>query len=129
MRAVDTNVIVRYLTEDDAEQSRRARRCIEAGDLLVTTTVLLETEWVLRRRHRFTTRQITAALRALAGQPGICAEAPRHLALACDWAEVGMDFAAALHLATAPDCGAFVSFDEALARDAARMGSLPVVAP
>jgi predicted nucleic-acid-binding protein len=49
MLAVDTNVMVRYLTGDDAEQFAKASALIRDEDIYVGTTVLLETEWVLRR--------------------------------------------------------------------------------
>ena len=53
MRAIDTNVIVRFLTADDLAQAAVARRAIEAGDIFIPTTVLLETEWVLRSGYSF----------------------------------------------------------------------------
>ena len=43
MLAVDTNVIVRYLTGDDAEQFAKASAFIRDEDVYVCTTVLLET--------------------------------------------------------------------------------------
>ena len=48
MDAIDTNVIVRYLTGDHPRQSAKARSLIETRPVHVATTVLLETEWVLR---------------------------------------------------------------------------------
>ena len=48
MRAVDTNVVVRYLTGDQPEQAARAREVFRAGQVFVSTTVLLESDWVLR---------------------------------------------------------------------------------
>jgi len=42
MLAVDTNLIVRYLTRDDPEQAARARALINDLDVFVCTTVLLE---------------------------------------------------------------------------------------
>jgi predicted nucleic-acid-binding protein len=53
MLAVDTNVIVRYLTRDDDEQFAKANALIGSEDVYVCTTVLLETECVLRRGYRF----------------------------------------------------------------------------
>lgn len=46
MRAVDTNVLVRLLTQDDAEQLRVARSWVEEG-VWVSTLALAETVWVL----------------------------------------------------------------------------------
>ena len=40
-----------------------------------------------------------------------------------------MDFADALHLASAADCDAFASFDAELRRTAAKLGALTVRAP
>jgi predicted nucleic acid-binding protein len=47
MLAIDTDVIVRYLTGDHPEQSPKARAVIDSEDVFVCTTVLLETEGVL----------------------------------------------------------------------------------
>ena len=43
MLAVDTNVIVRFLTRDDAEQFARASALIRDDGVYVCTTVLLVT--------------------------------------------------------------------------------------
>ena len=111
MRAVDTNVVVRYLTGDDPGQSARARAVIDAGDVFVGTTVLLESEWVLRSVYGFSGSEVAAALRALAGLPNVLVESPAMLAEALDRAENGMDFADALHLGAAGRCDAMLTFD------------------
>ena len=41
MRAIDTNVVVRYLTDDEPEQAARAKAAVDAGNVFVSTTVLL----------------------------------------------------------------------------------------
>jgi len=70
MIGIDTNVLVRYLTQDDPVQSPRATRLIE-GQLTerdpgyVTTVVLVETVWVLRRGYRFTTAEVASAIERL----------------------------------------------------------------
>lgn len=56
MRAVDTNVLVRYLAQDDARQSALATRLMEqqltAADRgFVSLVVLLETVWVMESRY------------------------------------------------------------------------------
>ena len=58
MLGIDTNVLVRLLVSDDPAQTRRARSLIEkalADDepVLISTLVVLETEWVLRSRYAF----------------------------------------------------------------------------
>jgi len=99
MLAVDTNVIVRYLTGDDAEQFAKASALIRDEDVYVCTTVLLETEWVLRRGYRFSRERVSAALTAFAGLPRVTLADPALTAKALDWRRRGMDFADALHLA------------------------------
>jgi predicted nucleic acid-binding protein len=49
MLAIDTDLIVRYLTGDHPDQSRRARMPIDKESVFVCTTVLLETERVSAR--------------------------------------------------------------------------------
>jgi predicted nucleic-acid-binding protein len=129
MLAVDTNVVVRYLTRDDAVQFAKAEALIAVNDVAICTTVLLETEWVLRRGYGYGRAEIAEALRGLAGLPRITLEDPALTAQALDWMSGGMDFADALHLAKAKDCAAFVSFDRRLARMARRVGTVAVRAP
>jgi predicted nucleic-acid-binding protein len=48
MIAVDTNVLLRHLLNDDADQSERAHRLFDDGDaVLITDVVLAETIWTL----------------------------------------------------------------------------------
>lgn len=129
MRAIDTNVIVRFLTTDDAPQAKAARKVIADGDSFISLTVLLETEWVLRAGYGLNVMEIVDALRALAGLPSVTIEDPVQLALALDWTGKGMDFADALHLAGAGRCTAFVSFDRKLAKRAKTLATTPVVVP
>lgn len=126
MRAIDTNVVVRFLTNDDPQQGAVARGVVEDGDVFIPTTVLLETEWVLRSAYGFEAAQIIRALRGLAGLPGIVVEAPSLLAQALDWMEQGMDFADALHLSGSERCSAFLTFDRRLSDAAGTLASPPV---
>jgi predicted nucleic-acid-binding protein len=118
VRAVDTNVVVRFLTADDPRQARAARRVFVAGEVYLGTTVILETEWVLRLGYGFTARQIAEGLLKLGGLPGVVIEEPARTAQALDWMAAGLDFADALHLARSSHCNTFVSFDRTLAKRA-----------
>ncbi len=129
MRAIDTNIVVRFLVADDKEQAAAARGAIEAGDIFVPTTVMLESEWVLRSAYGFAPGQIVQALRGFASLPGVAVEDPARLAQALDWTAAGMDFADALHLAAAEGCAAFLSFDARLAKAAAGLSVVGVKAP
>ncbi|MGC2203757.1 MAG: type II toxin-antitoxin system VapC family toxin [Stellaceae bacterium] len=129
MLAVDTNIIVRYLTADHPEQFAKASALIHGEDVFVCTTVLLETDWVLRRGYRFNRDQIIAALSAFAGLPRVTLEDPASAAKALEWMRSGMDFADALHLAKAEGCEAFVSFDQRFAAIANGLSEVNVRAP
>ena len=67
MLAIDTNLIVRYLTGDHRQQSPKARGLINSEDVFVSTTVMLETEWVLRSGYGLAPGDVAKALTAFAG--------------------------------------------------------------
>ncbi|MBM3513298.1 MAG: type II toxin-antitoxin system VapC family toxin [Alphaproteobacteria bacterium] len=129
MRAVDTNVLIRYLTADDSRQSAAARRVIDHEHIFVTITVLIEMEWVLRSVYSFELGEIVSALRTLGGHPLISIEHSDRVWRALEWAEQGLDFADALHLAGAEQCAGFISFDRSLVRKAKGLTSIAVTAP
>jgi predicted nucleic-acid-binding protein len=122
MLAIDTNVLVRYLTSDHPEQSSKAQRLLMNNDIFVSTTVMLECEWVLRRVYNFPSAHTIALLRAFAGLSNISVENPSLLAGALDKAEAGMDFADALHFGAASTCDALLTFDRKFIRAAAGGG-------
>ncbi len=67
MPTLDTNVIVRLLVGDDPSQTAQAetlaREAARTGEaLLVPLTVLLELEWVLRARYRFSKDSVLGTL-------------------------------------------------------------------
>jgi predicted nucleic acid-binding protein len=129
MLAIDTNVIVRYLTGDHPRQSARARDVIDGEAVFVSTTVLLETEWVLRSAYAFDPKQVCTALRSFAGLPRVSLEDPLLVAVALDRMEGGMDFADALHLGRAEACDGFVTFDRHFIRVARSIGAEHVRTP
>ena len=129
MHGVNTNVIVRYLTGDDPPQASKARAVIGQRPVFVPRTVLLEVEWILRGVYDLPSGRIIPALRALAGLPGVSVEDAGLVAKALDWAEAGMDFADALHLAAAAECESFLTFDERFARSGTRLSGISITAP
>ena len=63
MPAVDTNVLVRLIVQDDVAQQAAAcyaiATVVDAGETVhIPTTVVLELEWVLRSRYRFSREEI-----------------------------------------------------------------------
>ncbi len=129
MHGVDTNIVVRYLTGDDPQQANKARAVIGQKPVFVPRTVLLEVEWVLRGVYDLPSEQIIPALRALAGLPGVSVEDAELVAKAMRWAEAGMDFADAIHLAAAAECESFLTFDKRFARFGTRLSGVPITAP
>ena len=126
MRAVDTNILVRYLVKDDDAQSARARDVVGSGAIFVPLTVVLECEWVLRSLYGFSRSVVIAALEAFCGAPGVEVGEAVAVRRAFRLAKQGLDFADALHLAQAGECEAFVTFDKRLARKAGRLGEARV---
>ncbi|MGE0873731.1 MAG: type II toxin-antitoxin system VapC family toxin [Burkholderiales bacterium] len=127
MIALDTNVIVRFLINDEAVQGRRARALIEENPVFVPTTVLLETEWVLRGGYGLPRADVVRLLRALLGLPQLSTEDPRRVASALAWHEAGIDFADALHLAGSVSSERFATFDAKLVKAAKKLDAVEVV--
>lgn len=70
MRALDTNVLIRYFAQDDARQSARATRLLEqeltATDRgYVCLVALLETVWVMESRYGASAELVGAILEDL----------------------------------------------------------------
>ena len=128
MKAIDTSIVVRFLTGEDHPQTEIARRIMASESVFVVTTVLLETAWVLRSVYGFARKDVTGALRAFAGLRTVELEDPDRVIRALDNADKGMDFADALHLGAADHCKAFLSFDRKFIR-MAKGDSVPVTEP
>ena len=67
MTGLDTNVLVRYLTQDEPRQSRRANALVAeaaaGGDrLFVSAVVLCELVWVLRGAYSLEKAAVVSAL-------------------------------------------------------------------
>jgi len=67
MIGLDTNILVRYLTQDDPVQSLRAaeiieQRLTEENPGFVSVVAMVETVWVLDRAYNFAAHEIAAAV-------------------------------------------------------------------
>ena len=67
MTGLDTNILIRYFTQDDAIQSPKAteiieRRLTEENPGFVSLVVMIETVWVLDRAYGLPTDEIAAAV-------------------------------------------------------------------
>jgi predicted nucleic-acid-binding protein len=126
--AVDTNIVIRFLTGDEPAQARRARQLFDRDTVFLAKTVLLETEWVLRFSYGFPSDRILAALMGLVSLPNVQVEDAVAVADALQWCARGIDLADALHCASARDANEFVSFDRKLVRRARPIIDMKVVA-
>jgi len=126
MLAIDTNVVVRLLVRDDADQTARAQALIENNDIVVPITVVLETAWVLGGPYRYSRSQIAAAIADFAGLPRVTLENPLAVRQALTLFRDGLDFADALHLAQASGLEGLATFDRSFAKEAARLSETPV---
>lgn len=122
MIAVDTNIVVRYLTNDHKEQSAKSRGLVTNHDVFLSRTVILECEWVLRGVYRYSSSDICSVLRKFTGLPTVVTEDHPGVAQALDLAEGGMDFADALHLSSSTDCERFTTFDRDFVKRAKQAG-------
>lgn len=67
MIGLDTNILVRYLTQDDPAQSQRAtgiieRQLTEENPGFISVVTMVEVVWVLDRVYRLAAAEIAAAI-------------------------------------------------------------------
>jgi predicted nucleic-acid-binding protein len=125
MIGLDTNLWVRYVTNDDPRQAALAVELIARCETIyVSKTVLLELEWVLRGVYELARDTVVRALLQILGLSNVVAEAPEQVALALEYHQQGLDFADALHL-TSANYDVFHTFDAGFAKRGKRLG-LPV---
>ncbi|MDP4302755.1 type II toxin-antitoxin system VapC family toxin [Leptothrix discophora] len=134
MIGLDTNVLARYYIEDSGDteatrQREQARRLIESGQaLMVSRSVVLELEWVMRGYYGFDAPQCLSVLRHLLTMRHVTLEDRPVVEQAIANAEAGLDFADALHHAAYRECRQVASFDDRkFARRAKKLALAPPV--
>ena len=120
MRAIDTNVLVRALVQDDPAQAQRAQALLNAKPVFVPVTVILELEWVLRSRYGYPPKTIAQALGKIAALKNAVIGEQAAVVAAAEKMARGWDFADALHHALSQGCDDFATFDTKLAKRARR---------
>lgn len=130
MIGFDTNVLVRYLMQDDAAQAAKASRLIERCSAdepgFITLVVLVELVWVLESSYDIQRARIAAALELLLRTRELRveqAEVAWHAVRV--YRESRADFADALiaRCAAAAGCERILTFD----RDAARLAGMALL--
>ena len=130
MVAIDTNVAVRIMVNDDPAQTKRAVALVKDNDIFIAKTVIIETEWVLRGAYKLDRGRINMALRAFLSLECLLIEDEEAVFSALDAHSQGLDFADALHVTSSRRADSFATFDAGL-RARGRKMSLhpPVTAP
>lgn len=124
MIGLDTNVLIRYLTQDDPDQAARATRVVEQelkvdSPGFIGLVVLAETAWVLQRLYSATFDEIHETVTDLLGSRTIVVEnrdvVARALALS---KQSSCGFADAIIAASAltASCDKVVTFDRGAVR-------------
>lgn len=125
MIAIDTNVLVRFLVEDDEAQTRAAASLIaRAGrtgeQLFISDIVLCEVVWVLSTSYRFPNAEIIAMLRKVLHARQLTFRASDMLIRALEAFAAGKgDFADYVirEDAAAAGCDSVVTFDRVLLKE------------
>lgn len=119
MEAIDTNVLIRYITGDDETQLEKATRLIESGDpKLVNPIVLVELSWVLSSVYTLARDEIAKTLKEI----GCCGyffyKRPKPVNAAIECFINGYDLVDALIMHVNAEDGAAVTytFDKKAAR-------------
>jgi predicted nucleic-acid-binding protein len=126
MIGLDTNVLVRYVMQDDPKQSAKASQLIESLTPevpgFVPLVALVELVWVLTSCYDLTREQVTQALSALVRAKEIVLDRAEQVSQALRiFSASGADFADCLieRTAAAAGCEKTMTFDRQAAKGAA----------
>lgn len=125
VKAVDTNILARFLIRDDVAQTAAADR-IMGEDILLTPTVLLETAWLLASRFRLSRGQVADGLVQIISLNNIYLAEESGARWAIEKMRSGADFADMLHLLEARDADCFITFDHGVAKAAGDQSPIPI---
>ena len=118
MRAVDTNVLARWVLGDDDEQAHMAKR-VMSEPVWIPLTVLLELGWMLDKPLGLPRATVAAMLRQVVDLETSVVERRPHMIWAIERYQAGGDWADMVHLvAISGHADSFATFDRTLARKA-----------
>lgn len=129
MIAIDTNILVRFITRDDPVQVPIADRLMRSGAIRVSPLVLLQTAWVLDRFYQFDDHQILDALTMVLDVEAIHVPRVEQVRKALGAARAGLDLDDAMIWADTPNDVDLATFDDAFARNGARIAPPHVFKP
>ena len=125
LKSIDTNIIARYVMQDDPVQTRVATAILSEA-CFVSDTVLLETAWLLSSRYRLDRADLAATLNDLLRLPLLEVSDAGLVGWAIDRFAAGADFADMMHVTAARHTGGFVSFERRLAALAGPQSPVPI---
>lgn len=118
MIGVDTNVIVRFVVKDDAQQSAAAARFFaertQADPAFITVVTLVETVWTLTRSYGLQPDAVARFVRGLLGSGDVVLQASdvvRRALTEVEHSNTGFADAVIALLAIDADCDYTVTFD------------------
>lgn len=129
MIGLDTNVLVRYLAQDDAKQAARATRLIEreltvAEPGFISLVVLAELCWVLTRLYSASQDEVRETVEGLLGTPQFHLQQREAVQAAVQRSKAGKASATGFvdvliaQIAEGGGCSRTVTFDKAAVRGA-----------
>ena len=125
MISLDTNIVVTFLTERDDPSKDKVLDVMRHNLILVTATVLLESEWVLRAVYHVPRNEIEQAFRRLQAMPNVSFYPSDAVEKALNWNQGGLDLPDALHVSLSSDADAFVTSDMPLIKRSSALGVRP----
>jgi predicted nucleic acid-binding protein len=126
--AIDTNIILRFLTRQPKAQFEAARSLFRAGGLFISTPVVMEVYFTLTGQVLgFSDAQALEALGAVLQLPGVTVQNADETFTALAYASQGLAFKDACVLAFCGQAAQLVTFDRKFAKDASRLKLHPRV--
>lgn len=124
MIALDTNVVVRFLVQDDKKQSKTAITFVNSLTVhepgYICREVIIEVVWVLERAYHLSRKQIVPAIEGLISSKELIVEEGGRVGLALSrYLSGGAGFSDRMILlaAEAAECSGLATFDKTLAKD------------
>lgn len=120
MISLDTNVLVRYFSEDDKTQLQKVHRLLEreGATFFVCDLVLVETDWVLRSLYDWSRAEVADAFARLTTVHNLKFEDEARLRISLRMVEEGADFADEMIVVASRERGSdfFATFDKGIIR-------------
>ena len=126
MIAVDTNVLLRLILNDDPRQIEAIASLMQRAQLFVSLTVLLETGWVLESRYRLPRKDVAESLDNVLVLDGVTIARSVLATWAIERYRSGADWADMIHLVAAAKTDGFATLDRRLARKAGPKSPIPI---